>query len=411
MSNLFKTSFLIVIIFLWVICAVAADTLTGTVRNQTTGKPAVGDEVVLLRLGEGMQQEARTKTDAQGAFTLKVAFPNDRHIVQVSHQGVNYDQSVNGPGPVEISVYDAVANIPELRGTIGVTQLESEGTMLKVTERYEIANTSNPPVTQSRADNFKITVPPKAVFDSVEARRGLGMWLKVTPEPVKSSSGEYTINFPIRPGRTQLNLAYHVPYTEAMTLHLRVPYPIERFGILHPSSMKFKPSRPELFQSSAMSAVLQGEVLTRPVVGDVPAFQISGVGTAPQHGTEAASAPAPPTVSTPSVNPRASQSNPPSAAERSRNEAADQSRKELGLMIAGIFVILAVGVFTLWRMNNKRVPEIVSAKPGAGKPLLDALKEELFQLESDRLHGSISAEEYATSKQALNKSIERAMGK
>jgi len=32
--------------------AFAADTLTGTVKNNTTGKPAAGDEVVLLKLGQ-----------------------------------------------------------------------------------------------------------------------------------------------------------------------------------------------------------------------------------------------------------------------------------------------------------------------------------------------------------------------
>jgi hypothetical protein len=222
---------------------------------------------------------------------------------------------------------------------------------------------------------------------------------------VKGQKGKYGINFPIRPGDTLFKFVYRMPYEGPTILRLRLPYPIQRFGVMHPPSISFKALQPNTFTSPAeLAGGLKVEAaVTSPLAGDVPAFQISGVGTAPQHGTEAAGAPAPPTVSTPSVNPRTSQSNPPSA--------TDQSRKELGLMIAGIFVILAVGVFTLWRMNNKRVPQIVSAKPGTGKPLLDALKEELFQLESDRLHGSISAEEYATSKQALNKSIERAMGK
>jgi hypothetical protein len=39
----------------------AADTIAGTVRNETTGHPSVGDEVILLRLGEGMEVEGRTK--------------------------------------------------------------------------------------------------------------------------------------------------------------------------------------------------------------------------------------------------------------------------------------------------------------------------------------------------------------
>ena len=34
----------------------SAQTLTGTVKNSTTGKPAAGDEVVLLTLGQGMEE-------------------------------------------------------------------------------------------------------------------------------------------------------------------------------------------------------------------------------------------------------------------------------------------------------------------------------------------------------------------
>ncbi len=389
--------------------ALAADTITGTVHNLTTSQPAVGDEVVLLQLGQGMQEESRAKTDAQGKFTLNVTSPKDQHLIQVSHQGVNYDQAVNGAGPVDIGVYDAVANIPGLSGKIGVAQLESDGKVLKITEMYEIDNTSNPPVTQARPDNFQITVPQKAAFDLVQARRGQSMWLNVTPDPVKGQSGKYRINFPIRPGPTQLNITYHIPYNGSATLHLRVPYPIERFGVLHPTSMTFKSLQPNAFRSAVMPHDLTGEVALAITPDQVPAFSISGTGRAALHGTEgaavpqpAAPAPAPPVVAAappPSARPQSSA--PPSP--------ANQSRKELLLMIAGIIVILAVGGLTLWRMNRRK-PALVTANAGStsGKPLLDALKEELFQLESDRLHGTISAEEYATTKEALNKSIERA---
>src|SRR5215470_18543469 len=75
---------------------IQAQTITGTVHNETTGRASVGDEVVLIRLGEGMEEEAHTKTGADGAFTLNVVAPNAEHFVRVIHQGVNYDQTVNG---------------------------------------------------------------------------------------------------------------------------------------------------------------------------------------------------------------------------------------------------------------------------------------------------------------------------
>ncbi len=43
--------------------------------------------------------------------------------------------------------------------------------------------------------------------------------------------------------------------------------------------------------------------------------------------------------------------------------------------------------------------------------LLEAMKEELFQLELDRQQGNVSAEEYATAKAALDETIKRALAR
>ncbi len=64
----------------------AAQTLTGTVKNSTTGKPAAGDEVVLLKLGQGMDEAGRTKTDAKGQFTFKLDDDKSPHLVRAIHQ-------------------------------------------------------------------------------------------------------------------------------------------------------------------------------------------------------------------------------------------------------------------------------------------------------------------------------------
>src|SRR6202167_5911011 len=45
-----------------------AGTVSGTVRNGTTGKPAAGVEMILIQLQGGMQPVANTKTDATGHY-------------------------------------------------------------------------------------------------------------------------------------------------------------------------------------------------------------------------------------------------------------------------------------------------------------------------------------------------------
>jgi hypothetical protein len=144
--------------------------------------------------------------------------------------------------------------------------------------------------------------------------------------------------------------------------------------------------------------------VANPTSGDVPVFEISGIGQAPEHGTPAAAgAPPSPSVSAGAPGARA-QSSPANT-----SPGPSQSSKELWLMIVGIAVIVGIGILAFWRMKTKQPAPIVRAKPDPQMPLLDSLKEELFQLESDRLHGAISAEQYAATKQALTESIQRAM--
>ena len=403
------------VLLAFVAIGAAQQTITGTVHNMTKGQAAAGDDVVLLRLGEGMQEESRTKTDSQGSFTLNVASLSDPHLLRVVHQGVNYDQPLTAKGPLGISVYDAVPKVANLQGSIGLAQIESpDGKTLKITESYDITNTSSPPVTQYKADNFVISVPAKAVLESTQVRRGQGIWLKVQPEPVKGQPGKYFIDFPIRPGDTLYQFTYRVPYQRSTTLHLKLAYPIQKFGVLLPSSMTFKSQRPEAFRAGNISPGVVGEMaMVSPLVGEVPAFTISGTGSAPQHGTAASAAP-PAGSSAPSVAaapPETSQTTSPQPSTRNQAAAAPaQSNRELWLIVGAIIVLLVISVYVFSRMNRRPV---IAAAGNAAAPTstVDVLKAELFRLESERAHGAISPEEYAATKEALNKSIERALAR
>ena len=48
-----------------------AATVTGTVIDKTTGKPAAGDTVVLVDVQAGMSETAHATTDGKGFYTLK----------------------------------------------------------------------------------------------------------------------------------------------------------------------------------------------------------------------------------------------------------------------------------------------------------------------------------------------------
>ncbi|HLJ87338.1 MAG TPA: hypothetical protein VKZ53_10985 [Candidatus Angelobacter sp.] len=409
MSIFSQTKALFFTICFAVSLASAADTITGKAINQTTGQPASGDDVILLRLAQGMQEEARATVDAQGAFALNVTFPKDDHVVRVFHRGVNYDRTVIPGSPVEVKVYDAEPKIEGIYGMIGIVELGAAGKVLNVTEDYDINNPSNPPKTQANPRNFDLQVPDKAEIELVQVKGPESIWVTVRPTPAKNRSNLYSINFPLRPGHTLFKIKYHLPYEEGhSTLQPRPPYPIERLGIMLPQSMQFtgkgKGDNGGFISTSEKGIQVQVVAGGAKIVGKVPAFEVSGGGEMPEITAHANAGPqhitAPPAAAAPGA-PGA----PANGGRRSAPSSAGgtQQSKEFWLMITGIGTLVVVGLAVFLKMRPKTGP----AAPR--KVGLEALKEELFRLENERLSGSISAEKYAATKEALNRSIQRAM--
>jgi len=80
----------------------SAQTLTGTVKNSTTGKPSAGDDVVMFKLGQGMEESGRTKTDAKGQFSFKLDSQSP-HLIRAIHQDVTYHRMAP-PGTTSVAI-------------------------------------------------------------------------------------------------------------------------------------------------------------------------------------------------------------------------------------------------------------------------------------------------------------------
>ena len=108
-------------------------------------------------------------------------------------------------------------------------------------------------------------------------------------------------------------------------------------------------------------------------------------------------------------------------------DAPDPLHEHRWMILAGLAVVLiAGGVFVVSRANQQAgtatptqaVPETLVATPATAPivkdrsaVLLDALKEELFQLEIEKQQGRISADEYEKSKTALDQTLRRALSR
>src|SRR3954452_11515484 len=191
-----KKLFLLILIFA-AVSLHAATTITGTATNGTTGKPAAGADVILLKLEGGMSEEARTKTDAQGKFKITAENGGAPHVLRVMHQNVRYNQPLPpGTETKDVAVYDAGKKIDGISSTVDAMWIKSEpGTrQAQVAEMFVVKNDSKPPRTQMSEKSFEFTLPAGAIVEVSDATSPGGMPLKTAAVP-QGQAGHYAFIF------------------------------------------------------------------------------------------------------------------------------------------------------------------------------------------------------------------------
>ena len=152
-----------------------AVTVTGTVTNKTTGKPAAGDTVELVDVQAGMSAAAHATTDGNGHYSINEP-GSGPYLVRAMHQGAGYFIAApQGGGPGNITVYDAAARVDGISIEDDILQIESENGVLDVAEQFVVHNTSSPRVTLSSSNTFEFVLPSGAVLDGAEATRPSGL--------------------------------------------------------------------------------------------------------------------------------------------------------------------------------------------------------------------------------------------
>jgi hypothetical protein len=335
--------------------ALGANSIRGSVRNQSRGEPAIGDEVILVRLDKGMQEEARAQTDATGAFTLNLQYPDKPYVVRVVHQGVSYEQRAFDGDTLSLQVFDAEPQVPGVTGTIEIIRAGTKGNLLHVSDMVEIKNESSPPLTQASERTFEAYLPANARIDSVLAAGPSKISEIISAAPVPGEPGHYTVNFPLRPGAAKFAFNYDLPYHGHATFLTRHAYPLRQFAVMIPKTMKFSSRSPAFKPLAAGNSNYQVQAATQVKAGEGPAFEVSGTGALPPIREQAKS-------QTPSQ--RAAIPNlASSAANRAAflSSARIDSRSELpqspsqSLVLGALTaILLAACVLLIWRARKAR---------------------------------------------------------
>ena len=401
MQRLSLTLFVIVLIFAGSFAA-PAETLRGRVTNGTTNKRSAGDEVLLKRMGNGMEDAGKTTTNARGEFSFEVVTPSQiPYLIWVKHQNVMYTHVVQpGSGVADITVFDAAADVEGIKIAEHMMVMESDATTLKVDEIFTVENSSLPPRTKSGQRAFEVYIPDGGTVQEATAQLAEGMPLKAGLAPT-GEKNQFAFAYPIRPGKTQFRMAYTLPYNGSFQFDPKIQYGIDHLLVVVPDSITLTPAAGAVYtptsdpQIKNVNMFIASGVTPQQQLG----FAIKGSGMLPRQEASG----------------QASQTqgadNRPGGGLGVPNERPDPLSSVRWPFLAVLGLFLAGAAFYVSRSaQSSPEPAPPKAKPQDSRAtLLDAMKEEFFQLEADRLQGKISAQEYETAKAALDKTLQRAV--
>jgi hypothetical protein len=461
-SHLVSRSFAVSILLFFAAFAQAA-TVTGTVTNKTTGKPSAGDSVVLVDVQAGMADAATATTDSKGQYSLQLpaGSTGGAFLIRVTHQGASYFIAApqSGTGG-DVTVYDVAAKVDGVAIDADMILFEGSAGSLRAQERYLVRNTSNPPKAQFSDKTFEIVIPPDALLDGASATRpgGLGTNTRLTPLPEK---GHYTFSVPIQPDKGQnetlFEVQYHFPYNGKLTVKPQLMMPADNFVVYVPKSMAFSSGTGAEFQTVQDDPKVITNIAKNVHPGQAISFQVSGEGQMPRDAQKAGMSPqaamgmgggapaAASDTSTPGNGPGGGIGNPIGT--------PDPLTKYKWWILGGLTLLLVVAAIYFLRSRTPvadgapvlaSVPSDLEGRPLPAVPrsiapvtdyipprapapvyspaahaapadskaaLLSSIKDELFALESEKLTGTLTPEEYADAKAGLEAVLKRALKK
>ena len=420
----------------------AAQTLSGTVKDSTTGKPSAGDEVVVFNLAQRMEEAGRSQTDANGRFGLKLKDPQAARLVRVIHQGVSYHRMVPpGAATVALDVYDVAKNVDGIKVFADIMRVGSAEGQIVVTREFVVHNTSNPPRTQMSERNLEFYVPDHArvIADSATATIETGIPLKSAPLP-ENEKNRFSFLFPLRPGLTRFAVTYQLPYNGSANLAPKTIYPLEHFVVILPTGMRFKASASSVpfkelpFPNQPNASV---RVASNVTAGQNLAFNISGEGTQ-ETGQQSSS------QTTVEGEPKSTRSAPPAESINRPGgglgppiDAPDPLNKYRWWVLGGAAAVLLIGGIYVARpkpvihdlRRQKTLPLVTATQPdgdrqpdaavlketrvsvaaGSTSTLMNGIREELFQIEVEHKRGHLPQAEYEKARAALDQTLDRAL--
>jgi hypothetical protein len=298
--------------------------------------------------------------------------------------------------------------------------MEAANGQLQITERYILHNNGTPPRTQWSPHSFEVVLPTDATVAGVAVQRpgGLPTSVKLDPDGPK---GHYSFNLPIQPDEgdkgTLFQIEYSVPYGSGKyTFKPQVTLPARTVWVVLPKSMTFAGAG---FQSSPQDPGVQTYVAKNAGPGKALEFTVGGSGSMPREaqggggGQQSADNGGQDTSAT---------SNGPGGGIGTPIATPDPLSKYKWWILGALALLMAAAAAFLLRKPagtaavavapvSQGVDAVASFASTTSKntALLSVLKDEMFALESEKIAGTLTPDEYAEAKSALETVLKRAL--
>lgn len=228
--------------FLLLAALPAFGAVTGTVINQTTGKPQPGATIGFNKLGgNGIELIDQAKSDAQGHFTINQD-PQGRmpYLLRTVYDGVSYNHMLPPGSPttnINVEVFNASKQPGDAKVTKHMILFEPANGQMTVNETYILENTGKVAWNDPDLGTLRFFLPAgaggKAQIQATAPNSvpiGAGM--------LKTPKGDiFAVDFPVKPGETRIDVTWATPYTAGEPFAGKVPSKDQNTYLIAPNGV------------------------------------------------------------------------------------------------------------------------------------------------------------------------------
>jgi hypothetical protein len=195
----------------------AFSAITGTVINRTTGKPQASATVGFNKLGQnGIELIDQAKSGADGKFSIDQT-PQGPCLLRTAFDGITYNHMLP-PGSPSTDLTIDVFSVSKQPGAAKVTKhmlaFEPASGQMTVHEIYLLSNDSKTAWYDADNGTLRFFMPAAAGGKATvqgTAPEGMPIGAAVSATAVPNV---FKVDFPVKPGETQFDVVYSLPYTD-----------------------------------------------------------------------------------------------------------------------------------------------------------------------------------------------------